>query len=137
MFNHIANKLPTNLKNIIYIKKNLFSNFLTLARVKSYNYNLDINKKDSKIPLLSLFFYIVYSSFFVHSIYNTNNISHKLFMVLSVYQARAKDSKNELQKKYSNNFTKQAIHHLFFYEINCLSYYHNFSIVTIKQMSIK
>lgn len=106
MFNYIANKLLPNLKDIMYIKKNPFSNPLTLMYIKSHNYNMNTNKENTKIFFLSLFFSIVYSPAFIYSTYNINNISCKFFMTLLVYQAYVKDSKDELQKKYFNIFGK-------------------------------
>lgn len=50
MFNHVANKLSPNLKNIMRIKKKTSSNLLTLVHIKPQNYNQDNNKKDIKIP---------------------------------------------------------------------------------------
>ena len=92
---------------------------------------------DIKILLLSPFSSIVYAIAFVRSTHNTNIISWKLFVALSVYQAHIKNSKDELRKEYSNTLDKQVIHHLFAYKAHCLSFYQNSLIVTIEQVVIR
>ena len=98
MFNHVANKLPPNLKDIVRIKKKPPSNLLTLARVKPHNYNQDSNEENIKIPLSSLFSSIVCLPTFVQSTHSTNNVSQKLFVALLAHQVRAKNSRDELQR---------------------------------------
>lgn len=113
-------------------KKEILSDFLTLVRVKPHNYNKDSNEEDTKIHPSSPFFSIVYSSAFVQLAHDTDNVSCKIFVALPVYQARAKNGRDELQKEHSNTFDKQVIHHLFPYKTYRLSYYRNFLIVAIK-----
>ena len=136
-FNYIANELFPNLKNIMQIKKKTSSNPLTLARVKPYNYKQDGIEKDIKISLLFLFSNKVCLPAFIQLAYNIDNISYKLFMALPVYQARAKNSRDKLQKEYSNTFGKQAIYHLFPYKVHCVLCYHNLFIVAMEQVMIR
>lgn len=87
MFNYIANNLSLNLKNIVCIKKEIFSNFLTMICIKFHNYNLDTNEKNIKICSLSLFSNKIYLSAFVQLTYDINEISCKIFIVLLAHQA--------------------------------------------------
>lgn len=100
-FNYVTNKLFQNLKNIMHIKKKAFSNSLTLAYVKSHNYNLDSNLENNKDKNTMVSFLSPLSSIscffaFVQSAYDTNKIFRWLFLALLVYQARAKNSQNKL-----------------------------------------
>ena len=137
IFNHIANKLSPNLKDIVRIKKKTPSNPLMLARFKPHNYNQDSNKEDIKIPSLSPFSSTVCLSAFVQFAHDTNNISCKLFMALSMHQSHAKNSKDKLQKKHFNTFGKQAIHHLFPYKAHRFLCYRNLPIVAMEQVAIE
>lgn len=65
IFNHVTNKLSSNLKNIVRIKKETSSNLLTPAHIKPHNYNQDSNEENTKIPPSSLFSSIVCSLAFV------------------------------------------------------------------------
>lgn len=105
-FNYIANKLSSNLKDMLHIKKEISFNSLILAHVKPNNYGININKKDIMIPLLSSFLKIIYSSTFIVFVYNTDEVSCKLFVALLAYQIYKKASKDEILKEYSNNFSK-------------------------------
>ncbi len=58
-FNYDANELSPNLKNIVDIKRETLSDLLTLAHVKSHNYDQDSNEDDINIPSSSLFSSIV------------------------------------------------------------------------------
>ena len=49
-FNHIANKLFPNLKDIMHIKKKTPSDPLTLAYIKPHNYDQNSNEEDITIP---------------------------------------------------------------------------------------
>ena len=135
-FNHVANELSPNLKDIVRIKKKTPSDLLTLARVKSHNYNQDNNKEDIKIPSSSPFSSTVCSPAFVQSAHDTDNISRKLFVALPAHQARAKNSRDELRKEHSNTLGEQAIHHLFPYKAHRLSCYRNPPIVATEQVAI-
>ena len=137
MFNHLANELFPNLKDIVRIKKKPPSDLLTLAHVKPHNYNQDSNEEDIKIPPSSPFYSILYSPAFVRSAHDIDDVSRKFFMALSMHQARAKNSRDELQKEYSNTLGKQAIYHLFPYKAHRLSCYCNLPIEVIKQMVIR
>lgn len=132
MFNHVANKFFFNLKNIVCIKKEIFSNFLTLVHVKPHNYVQNNKEKDIMFLSLFLFSSLICSPLFVRSAYNTANVSCKHFVALPAYQVHAKKNKNELQKKHSNTLGKQAIYHLFLYKANCFSCYYNLPIVATK-----
>ncbi|MCJ1349321.1 hypothetical protein MMC31_007557 [Peltigera leucophlebia] len=135
-FNHVANKLSPNLKDIVRIKKKTPSNPLTLARVKPHNYDQDSNEKDTKIPPSSPFSSTICSPVFVRSAHDTDDVSCKLFVALPAHQAQAKNNRDELQKKHSNIFGKQAIYHLFPYKAHCLSCYRNTPIVATEQVAI-
>ena len=128
-FNHVANKLFSNLKNIVHNKKKPPSNFLTLAHVQSHNYNQDSNEENIKIPFLFQFSSTICLFVFVRSAYDTNNVSYKFFVALPAHQARAKNSRDKLQKKHSNTLSKQVIHHLFLYKAHRFLYYCNPPIV--------
>ena len=95
-FNHVANKLSPNLKNIVRIKKETPSDPLTLACVKPHNYNQDNNEEDIKISPSSPFSSTVCSPAFVRLAHDTDDVSRKLFVALPAHQARAKNSKDEL-----------------------------------------
>lgn len=89
-FNHVTNKLSQNHKNIVCIKKKAPSDPLTLAHVKTHNYDLDINlennkDKDIMIPPLFLSSSILYFPAFVQSARDTDEIFHQLFSTLPVY----------------------------------------------------
>lgn len=95
-FNYVANELSPNLKDIVHIKRKTPSNSLTLASIKTPNYNQDSNEDNTKIHSSSPFFSIVCSPAFIQSAHDTNNISHKPFVALATHQACAKNSQNEL-----------------------------------------
>ena len=135
-FNHIANELSPNLKDIVRIKKETPSDPLTLAHVKPHNYDQDSNEEDIKIPPSSPFSSIVCSPAFVRSAHDTDNVSCKLFVALLAHQARAKNSRDELRKEHSNTLGEQAIHHLFPYKAHRLSCYRNPPIVATEQVAI-
>ncbi|MCJ1343643.1 hypothetical protein MMC31_001839 [Peltigera leucophlebia] len=136
-FNHVTNELSPNLKNIVRIKKKTPSNFLTLACVKSHNYNQDCNEEDTKIPPSPPFSSTVCLSAFVQLAHDIDNVSRKLFVALSAHQAQAKNNSDELQKEHSNTLGKQAIHYLFPYKAHCLSCYCNPPIVVTEQVAIE
>ena len=136
-FNHVANELSPNLKDIVRIKKETPSDPLTLARVKPHNYDQDSNEEDIKIPPSSPFSSTVCSPAFVRSAHDTDDVSRKLFVALPAHQARAKNSKDELQKEHSNILGEQAIHYLFPYKANRLSCYRNLPIVATEQVTIR
>lgn len=85
IFDHVANKLPPNLKDIVCMKKDTPFNPLMLACIKPHNYDQDRNEVDTKISSLFLFSSTVYSSAFVQLAHNTNDISCKFFVILPVY----------------------------------------------------
>lgn len=105
-FNHVANELSPNLKNIVRIKRKTPSDLLTLARLKPYNYDQDSNEDNTKIPLLSPFSSTLCSPASIELAHDIDNISHKLFVALPVHQARTKNSRNELQKEHSNTLSE-------------------------------
>ena len=84
-FNHVANELSSNLKDVVHIKKATSSDPLTLAHIKPHNYNQDSNKEDIIIPLSSLFFTIVCLPTFVQLAHDTDDVSRKLFLALPTY----------------------------------------------------
>lgn len=140
-FNYVTNKLSQSFKNIIRIKKNAFSNSLTLAHIKSHNYDLDSNFENNKdkntmVLFLSPFSSIPCSSTFVQSTCNTDEIFCQLFSILLVDQACAKNSQNELQKEHSNLFGKQAIDYPFPYKVHRLLYYCNLPAIATDQLAI-
>lgn len=140
-FNHVTNELSQNLKDIVRIKKEAPSNLLTLAHIKPHNYDLDSNLENSKdedtmVPLLSPLFSILCSPAFVRSARDTDEVSCQLFLALPVYQARAKNSRDELRKEHSNLLGEQAIHHLFPYKAHRLSYYRNPPAVATDQLAV-
>ena len=53
-------------------------------------------------------------------------------MALPAHQARAKNSRDELQKKHSNTLGEQGIHHLFLYKAHRLLSYRNPPIVAME-----
>ena len=136
MFNHVINELSPNLIDIVHIKKEILSNLLTLGFVKPHNYDQDINEEDIKIPFLSPFSCKICSSAFVWLAHDTNDVSHKLFVTLLAHQARVKNSRDELQKEYSNTLDEQAIHHLFPYKAHRLSCYCNLPIMAKEHVVI-
>lgn len=90
IFNHIINKVVSNIKNIIYIKKEISFNFLILVYVKIHNYDQDNNlynneAENTKVFLLSLYISKSYSFTFIQSFCNTNNIFCQLFSALLIY----------------------------------------------------
>ena len=135
-FNHAANELSPNLKEIVRIKKETSSDSLMLAHIKPHNYDQDSNEEDIKIPPSFLFSSTVCLPIFVQSAHNTNDISCKLFVALPAYQARTKNSRDELQKKHSNTLDEQVIYNLFSYKAHRLSCYHNLPIVAMEQVAI-
>ena len=136
-FNHITNKLSPNLKNIMHIKKETFSDLLTLVHVKPHNYNQDSNEDNTKISSSSPFSSTIWSSTFVRLAHDTDNIFCKFFVALLAHQVYTKNSWNKLQKEYSNTFGMQTIYHLFLYKAYHLSYYHNLPIVAMDQVVIR
>ena len=136
-FNHVANKLSPNLKDIVRIKRKTPSDLLTLVHVKPHNYNQDSNEEDTKIASLSLSSSAICLLLFVQLAYDIDDVSCKFFVTLPVHQAYAKNSRDELRKDHSNTLGKQAIHHLLPYKAHRLSYYHNSLIVTREQVAIR
>ncbi|MCJ1348461.1 hypothetical protein MMC31_006693, partial [Peltigera leucophlebia] len=136
-FNHVANELSPNLKDIVRIKKETPSDPLTLARVKPHNFDQDSNEEDNKIPPSSPFSSTICSPAFVRLAHDTDDVSRKLFVALPAHQARAKNNRDELQKEHSNTLGEQAIHHLFPYNAHCLSCYYNPPIVATEQVAIR
>lgn len=94
-FNHIANELFPNLKDIMRIKKETLSNFLMLLHVNPHNYDQDNNEKDTKIPPLSPFSSTVCSLAFIQLAHHTNNVSRRVFITLLVHQAHANNNRDE------------------------------------------
>lgn len=89
IFNHIANELFLNIKDIFYIQKITYSNFLILTYNKAHNYNLDSNfynnkAENIKVSLLSLYYNILYSSVFDLFFWNKDDVSCQLFLTLLI-----------------------------------------------------
>ncbi len=135
--NHIANKLSSNLKDIMRIKRETPSDPLTLAHVKTHNYDQDSNEDNIKILSLSPFSSTIYLLAFIRLAHDTDNISYKLFMAPLVHQACAKNSQNKLQKEHSNTLGEQAIYHVFPYKAHYFLCYCNLSIVVMDQIAIE
>ena len=96
IFNHVTYKLFLNFNDIMRIKKETFSVFLTLVYIKLHNYGQDNNEEDTKNALLSPFSSKVCLPTFVQLAHNTNKVFCKLFVTLLAYQACTKNSRDKL-----------------------------------------